>query len=125
MRKYIIGAAILPGLIVIYGFYTYHGTQTPSNSFFTASPTSGKAPLTVTFKNMTGGVLDFGDGISVTQPWCAGNSGPNCSPQPTPAIIAQWSAGVTHTYTSPGSYTAKLKSTGIPKVLAQITITVR
>lgn len=73
-----------------YGINTAHGT------IMSVAPTSGAAPLTVTFSGLTAGasdeVLDFGDNtIGVS-------TGPT----------GEWPNGgvVTHTYNAPGTYTA-------------------
>ncbi|MEK7601421.1 MAG: peptidoglycan-binding protein [Patescibacteria group bacterium] len=71
---------------------------------FSASPTSGQAPLAVHFwATVSGGEykVDFGDGTS------GGLSGGWCPPNP--AMGAPCSApGADHTYTSAGTYTARL-----------------
>ena len=74
------------------------------NQNFSASPTSGQAPLAVHFwATVSGGEykVDFGDGTS------GGLSGGWCPPNP--AMGAPCSApGADHTYTSAGTYTARL-----------------
>ena len=74
------------------------------NQNFSASPTSGQAPLAVHFwATVSGGEykVDFGDGTS------GGLSGGWCPPNP--AMGAPCSApGADHTYTSVGTYTAHL-----------------
>ncbi len=81
----------------------------PSASF-TATPISGGAPLAVRFSNMVGGPLpgrvgiDYGDGSSEAIVHCTagGTAAPDRCTMP----------GInTHTYTSAGTYTAKLVST--------------
>ena len=83
-----------------------------NNPNFSASPTSGPAPLTVQFSariQATEYSLDFGDGSPVVaasrgQVQCtrAGNDALEC-PQPT-----SWNISQSHTYTANGTYTAKL-----------------
>ena len=93
---------------------------TASNSNFAASPTSGTAPLEVTFTGMGSGMfegvmqLDFGDGQSDT----------SISP------IRDFTRK--HTYTAAGAYTAELKGgpfggqrPTVLTTLATVTITVR
>ncbi|MEK7156776.1 MAG: hypothetical protein AAB790_03130 [Patescibacteria group bacterium] len=78
---------------------------TPSQTF-TASPTSGTAPLSVAFRERTasdGGsfAVDFGDGTGIGTMACASASGTNntvCS--------------TTHAYTMPGVYRAELIGKG-------------
>jgi len=60
---------------------------------FTASPTSGPAPLTVKFCASAGIVIDFGDG---TRSGMQGARGGAC-----PAGLSTY---VLHTYTAPGTY---------------------
>ena len=75
------------------------GTPVVNNSGFSATPTSGPAPLTVRFSQIATddwrAIIDYGDGTS-----CAvgGTANPDC--QNT----------FVHTYTAPGTYTAKLSS---------------
>jgi|GEM_PF-6775768 hypothetical protein len=70
---------------------------------FTASPTSGAAPLTVTFSSSQGGTINFGDGQTGTIPpaQCAQTATIGSTP-----ICDQGT--VTHVYTSAGTYTATL-----------------
>jgi hypothetical protein len=84
---------------------------------FTATPTSGPAPLAAFFKSTgspgtdIGSTVNFGDGATDTltpAPICAG-----CNPQ----------AFVRHTYPFPGSYNAVLLSSS-GNMLAAVTITV-
>lgn len=69
---------------------------------FSATPTSGPAPLTVQFSASSGGFIDFGDGTSrpmtPSAVLCVQNA-TNCQSGGTSA---------THTYASAGTYTAKL-----------------
>ena len=67
---------------------TTDGKQAP---YFTASPISGPAPLTVTFCSSAGIGVDFGDGTY------------SMGPAPTGACQSGQS-GFTHTYTQPGNY---------------------
>ena len=80
---------------------TGSGTPPPSASF-TASPTSGAAPLAVKF-NIQGSFsvygIDFGDGETI-----------NGAIMDADCSVAGRCTG-THTYTSPGTYTAKLLRT--------------
>jgi PKD repeat protein len=83
-------------------------TPTPPTASFTASPTSGNAPLTVNFTNTSNGdptpsyVWDFGDGQTST------------------------ATSPSHIYTSQGSYIVKLtaSSGGVSDESDQVTITV-
>ncbi len=79
--------------------------NTPSNtSNFSVSPSSGVAPINVSFSgtvNSAGYSIDFGDGAT------SGNIG--CTHGGCPATSAQTNVNITHTYTSSGSYTAKLR----------------
>ena len=77
---------------------------------FTASPTSGTAPLTVQFSNTVAGPLpgpvtiNYGDGSSEAIAPCTGGSSAAPVKCATPGVN-------THTYSSPGTYVAKLIST--------------
>ena len=72
---------------------------TGGNGRLSASPTSGKAPLSVTFTaSVNGNRIDFGDGTSAMMPPI-----PPCFYCPTPSTWTQM-----HTYASPGTYVAKL-----------------
>ncbi len=89
-------------------------TGTSNSTTFSGSPTSGSAPLSVTFYSNTGGSIDFGDGSSgLMMPLtvlCA--AGANCGGSSTYAY---------HTYTSSGTYTAKLLGPGCdPAPLGQV-----
>ena len=64
-----------------------------SSAHFTASPISGRAPLTVTFCASAGIDIDFGDGTS---------SG--LGPPPKDACPAGENSYTTHTYTAAGIY---------------------
>ncbi|MDP3646282.1 MAG: PKD domain-containing protein [bacterium] len=71
---------------------------------FSASPTSGSAPLVVSFSgtvNSAGYSIDFGDGTSSGDVRC-GHGGCPTSPSSS-------SVNTTHTYNFPGTYTAKLR----------------
>ena len=76
---------------------------------FSASPTSGTAPLAVVFRSNTNGTVDFGDGtsdqmsVSCINYANSGGSSGNCT------TLGNYYAG--HTYTSAGTYTATLKRT--------------
>lgn len=88
-----------------------------------ASPTSGPAPLTVSFNASIGRTytkelqVSFGDGQNAIM-----NPG-GCGPTPTSPC---WLPNVNHTYTSPGTYTAILYglSSGSSTQLGKITITI-
>jgi hypothetical protein len=89
-------------------------TPPPSPPSFSASPTSGRAPFIVTFTALVGGSIDFGDGSSGTM---VNNDA---------AYVAS------HTYTSPGTYTAQLDTSPTcpanamcaPLALPPVTVTV-
>jgi PKD repeat protein len=74
---------------------------TTGSSGLTASPTSGSAPLYVYFTSSISGSITFGDGstgtMSEVYPPCA-SSATNCGPY----------FSVSHTYSSPNTYTATL-----------------
>ena len=95
---------------------------------FTATPTSGWAPLAVSFSNMVGGplqgslVIRYGDGSSDTATRCVGGNAAVADTCTTPGTNA-------HTYTSTGTYTAQLINvrcigTNCETVLGTATITV-
>src|SRR3989338_8878989 len=79
-------------------------SDTTTSSNFSASPTSGSPPLAVHFWADVSGSeykIDFGDGTSgnLSGGWCP----------PNPAMGAPcMAAGADHTYTSAGTYTARL-----------------
>jgi len=82
---------------------------TPTNTL-SASPTSGNAPLAVRFSGSvvgsSGYSIDFGDGATSGDVNCANGGCPITNPgDPTPTA----NVSVTHTYTSVGTYTAKLR----------------
>jgi PKD repeat protein len=87
------------------------GTQTPTADA-TATPTSGNAPLAVTFSSANSNDLD---GSIVSYAWNFGNN--VTSPSPNPG----------YTYTTPGTYTATLTVTDNSGASAtdSVTITVR
>lgn len=69
-----------------------------STANFSASPTSGKAPLIVKFSGSFGETIEFGDvETSKVSYICTGDKGKE-----------KCSFSIDHTYTSPGIYTAKL-----------------
>jgi PKD repeat protein len=70
-------------------------TATPSSgvAYFTAAPTSGQAPLTVTFCAFAGIAIDFGDGTSSAMGMAQGGDCP-----------AGASSMTKHTYVAAGSY---------------------
>lgn len=95
----------------------------PARSWLSATPISGAAPLNVTFtgasrENYFGGVfIDYGDGS--TDSFCGNSSTRLCNGQ---------SLSRSHTYNSPGTYTAKLigrgEGPGSNRTLESKTITV-
>ena len=97
----------------------------PSNTSFTASPTSGAAPMTVTFTTSgakaENGTVNFGDGNSEQLLNLLGNSTSNtkgyCGSAP------DFFCSVSHTYASASTYTAALKDSS-GDILATQTITV-
>ena len=79
--------------------------QAPDSTYFSASPTSGKAPLIVKFCASSGIGIDFGDGTSGGM----GVAPDGTCPRPE-------SAFTTHSYEHPGAY--KLKGFPCPGVNA-------
>lgn len=84
---------------------------------FNASPTSGSAPLAVTFVlnyPMVAGpyAIDYGDGTSglMEKQSCPGTSTSVC-------------LDAIHTYTTPGSYTARVSASGAGNTVVTITVT--
>ncbi|KKW23664.1 MAG: Epiglycanin [Candidatus Kaiserbacteria bacterium GW2011_GWA2_52_12] len=74
-------------------------TSTPT---FTATPTSGAAPLAVSFTtNQISGTIDFGDGSThaAVEGACTNSVPPSCA------------SSASHTYTASSTYTAKLYDT--------------
>ena len=88
---------------------TGSGTTSVVTPAFSASPTSGTAPLNIVFTtNVSGSTVVFGDGTSapVTANCLTGlNGSRNCD---TGSYLT------THTYTTPGTYTATLRGTQCP-----------
>src|SRR3989344_7100105 len=74
---------------------TTTSAQTTPPPNFSASPTSGPAPLTVRFASGVGSAIDFGDGTSDLFPYCLAIG---CSTQ---GFV------IGHTYSSAGTYTAR------------------
>src|SRR3989344_2622532 len=99
-------------------------SQTTTSASFSASPTSGRAPLGVVFRtNKQGTQVDFGDGTSalVSSDCTTGlNGSTNCNTS---------SYFTNHYYQSAGTYTASLKGIpingGLPALYGRITITVQ
>ena len=86
-----------------------------SASTFGVSPSSGSAPLSVTFSWNgpvgSGGWIDFGDGTNVSLSSCGGSSGSSCV------------GTVAHTYSSGGTFTAILYGSS-NQVLNRTSVTV-
>jgi PKD repeat protein len=89
------------------------GCPPPPQANFTASPTYGQAPLQVSFSvdpsyYFSGYSVSFGDGAQGTiECWAtmaSSNYGGTYSAYPAPSS----GCGTSHTYTSPGTYTATL-----------------
>jgi PKD repeat protein len=81
---------------------------------FTAAPTSGGAPLAVTFYTNAFGRLNFGDGTSgqTANCWIGG------------AIGDTLSCNTTHTYSAAGTYMATLRnSSGATMATAKVAVT--
>ncbi len=99
-------------------------SQTTTSASFSASPTSGRAPLGVVFRtNKQGTQVDFGDGTSalVSSDCTTGLNGSiNCNTS---------SYFTNHYYQSAGTYTASLKGIpingGLSALYGRITITVQ
>ncbi|MBI5456672.1 peptidoglycan-binding protein [Candidatus Kaiserbacteria bacterium] len=92
------------------GYRCVGGTGAQSGTALTASPTSGQAPLFVTFSystaNLTGGSLTlyFGDGDE------------------TDVAVTSQGGTTNHAYTQPGTYTAVLSSGGTVVASANVTV---
>ena len=108
------------------GTLTVTAQTTSASATFSASPTSGRAPLTVTFSNLPVTAaevdLDFGDGTPQASDgfngcWPVNGSVPNPCTDPQPGTV-------THTYTKPGTYTAIVTGEMSEGQLGQVTITV-
>jgi glucose/arabinose dehydrogenase len=80
---------------------SYQGTNTPPTAVIQATPTSGAAPLTVSFDGRGSSDPDPGDGIA-SYSWDL--NGDNVYGDATTATAS-------YTYTQPGTYTARLKVT--------------
>jgi PKD repeat protein len=108
-------ALLASGTLTVNGSGTTQPSASSTPVSFNASPTSGQSPLAVSFNSNVGGPaywIYFGDGqegqsYAINTP-CAGSS---CS------------FGVPHTYTSAGTYTAKLLNSS-NTVFGTATITV-
>ena len=84
-----------PGSGIVYICTISDGTIVPTTASFTASPTTGDAPLEVTFTDTsTGTLLD-------SWAWDFGDGGTSTEQHPL------------HTYTSPGTYTVQLDVDGL------------
>ncbi len=89
-----------------------------SQPSFSASPTSGSAPLTVTFESSfvgAGHSIDFGDGHETV-------SNDNCFVH-SPCTAIQITARDSYVYYTPGTYTATLKVGGNALGTATIIVT--
>lgn len=80
------------------------GTLPPSTVSFTANPTSGAAPLTVQFNGTApfGYSIDYGDRTPTPLVACSGN----------PCGSFNVTVFASHTYSSPGTYSASLIQAG-------------
>src|SRR3989344_1895356 len=102
----IVITVVIAGALVGAYFVLTQKSSTPATSVvsgvFSASPSSGSVPLTVTFtagkRSFT--AIDFGDGQKTQAPLF------NACPQTAPATCNQWV--VMHTYSSRGTYSAQL-----------------
>jgi glucose/arabinose dehydrogenase len=95
---------------------SYQGTNTPPTAVIQANPTSGAAPLTVSFDGRSSSDPDPGDGIA-SYSWDL--NGDNVYGDATTATTS-------YTYADPGTYTARLKVTdrkGATSTPATVTIT--
>jgi glucose/arabinose dehydrogenase len=95
---------------------SYQGSNTPPTAVIQASPTSGAAPLTVSFDGRSSSDPDPGDGIA-SYSWDL--NGDNVYGDATTATTS-------YTYADPGTYTARLKVTdrkGATSTPATVTIT--
>ncbi|MBI5457709.1 peptidoglycan-binding protein [Candidatus Kaiserbacteria bacterium] len=82
------------------------------NRTFTASPTSGAAPLTVTFSARGGkdAPIDFGDGSTGTMTVTGPMMGcPNDQTDQNNSACGTYGLSATHIYATAGTYTAKLR----------------
>jgi glucose/arabinose dehydrogenase len=95
---------------------SYQGTNTPPTASIQASPTSGAAPLAVSFDGRASSDPDQGDGITAWS-WDLNGDG----------VYGDASGSTTaYTYTEPGTYTARLIVTdrnGASSAPATVTIT--
>jgi len=95
---------------------SYQGANTPPTAVIQASPTSGAAPLTVNFDGRSSSDPDPGDGIAA---WSWDLDGDGVYGDATGSTAS-------HTYSEPGSYTARLVVTdrhGASSAPATVTIT--
>jgi glucose/arabinose dehydrogenase len=95
---------------------SYQGTNTPPTAVIQATPTSGAAPLTVSFDGRGSSDPDPGDGIAGYSWDLNGDGTYGDATTATPS----------YTYADPGSYTARLRVTdrkGATSVPATVTIT--
>lgn len=95
--------------------------NTTTSAAFSATPTSGAAPLAVQFSSNTGGSINFGDGTSgtfVLSPMpmyaCPRNAAFSTNPGQTEAgcMNPPPSYSLSHTYASASTYTATLATAG-------------
>jgi PKD repeat protein len=95
---------------------SFAGANTPPTASIQASPTSGAAPLTVSFDGRSSSDPDQGDGIAAYSWDLNGDGSYGDATTPT----------ASHTYTDPGTYTARLIVTdrnGASSTPASVTIT--
>jgi len=95
---------------------SYQGANTPPNAVVQANPTSGAAPLSVSFDGRASSDQDPGDGITA---WSWDLNGDGAYGDATGSTAS-------YTYTQPGSYTARLVVTdrnGATSAPAAVTIT--
>ncbi len=96
-------------------------TNNPSTTSFSATPTTGVAPLTISFKvpyrSAGGDYFSFGDGTT-------GCAVPGTTNDYMTGCLVPINQTFTHTYTQPGTYTVVHSRLGPSTVLGTATITV-